>query len=247
MPVETLGDDLVLLAIRPNGVIAEPGMLRYGLAGSELVRLAALGRVDIQHGRIVVLESAPTGDVLLDEALASMYRDWQAPTAQEWVADGRRDLVRRYLERLAAAGTIQLKRRKAPERAPVSGWTVVDAGRLAVARARLDAVAYGTGGVDMAHAALAGLTAAIGLQRFIYRGFSGSAARGRITHAAFSTGSTADAVVCAVTDATDAAVQASIGAAAQAAISAATQAAASATAHAAHHAAHGGGHGGGHH
>jgi hypothetical protein len=247
MLVETLGDDLVLLAIRPNGVIAEPGMLRYGLAGSELVRLAALRRVDIEHGRIVVLEKASTGDVLLDEALASMYRDWQGPTAKEWVADAGREPVRRYLGRLAAAGTIQLKRRNVPERVPFSGWMVVDAGRLAAARARLDAVAYGTGGADMAQAALAGLTAAIGLQRFIYRGFSGSAARGRITRSALSTGSTAAAVVCAVTDATDDAVQASIGAAAQAAISAATQATASATAHAASHAAHGGGHGGGHH
>ena len=111
--MDTLGDDLVLLAIRQNGVIAPAATLRYGLSGSELVRLAALRRVDIDNGRIVVLDKAPTGDALLDEALVKMHRDWQERIAMVWVAQDRGDLVRRYLERLAAARTIQLERRKA--------------------------------------------------------------------------------------------------------------------------------------
>src|SRR5580698_9200130 len=99
--METLGEDLVLLAIRPNGVIGTGAKLQYGLSGSELVRLAALGRVSIQDGRIVVLDHTPTGDLLLDEALASMH-DW-VHDAQAWVGWDWYELVRRYLERLAAA------------------------------------------------------------------------------------------------------------------------------------------------
>jgi hypothetical protein len=273
--MDTLGDDLVLLAIRQNGVIAPAATLQYGLSGSELVRLAALRRVDIEDGRIVVLDKAPTGDALLDEALVNMYRGWREPIAIVWVAQNRDDLVRRYLERLAAAGTIQLERRKALGLLPVNGWTVLDAGRLAAARSRLDAVAYGTGGVDMAQAALAGLAMAIGLPPLIYRGLGGAAARRRIRRAVSSSGSaemthavstsaadTPDAATCTAADAaaravTDAAVQASIGAATQAAVSAATQAAVSAATQAAMsaatqaavsastHAAHGGGHAGG--
>ncbi len=41
MPVDTLGEDLVLLAIQPaSGMIAARQRIPYGLRGSELVRLA---------------------------------------------------------------------------------------------------------------------------------------------------------------------------------------------------------------
>ena len=260
--MQTLGDDLVLLAIRPNGVIGAAAKLQYGLSGSELVRLAALRRVDIERGRIVVLDKAPTGDALLDEALASMHRSGQPPAAKAWVMRNRDDLVRRYLERLAAAGTIGLERRKAWGFIPVNGWTVIDAGRLAAARARLDAIAHGTGGAGLPEVALAGLATAIGLPALLYPGFGGSAARRRITRVARGSRSAAEmtqavstvaadtpdeatraATDAAVRAATDASVQASIDAATLAAVSAATDAAH----HAAHHATDGGGHAGGHH
>ena len=259
--METLGDDLVLLAIRPNGVIAAAAKLRYGLSGSELVRLAALGRVGIERGRIVVLDQAPTGDVLLDQALADMANRARPPTAKKWVASHRGELVRRYLDRLAAAGTIQLVRRKALGFIPVDGWTALAAERMAAARARLDAVAYGTGDIGMPEIALAGLATAVGLPQVIYPGFGGSSERRRISRAARGArfaaemnqaastpaAGTPDASMLAATDAavraaTDAAVQASIDAATQAAISAATDAA-----HSAGHHAGGGGHAGGHH
>ncbi len=130
--METLGDDLVLLAILPNGVIGAAPKLRFGLSGSELIRLAALRRVGIERDRIVVLDQAPTGDVFLDEALASMH---DSPTALAWVAGSQDELVRRYLERLAAAGTIRLERRKALGFVAVDGWTVLDAGRTQAASA----------------------------------------------------------------------------------------------------------------
>ena len=259
--METLGDDLVLLTIRPNGVIAAAAKLQYALSGSELVRLAALGRVGIERGRIVVLDKAPTGDLLLDEALASMDGGAQAPTARQWVARNRDELVRRYLDRLDAAGTIQLERRKALGLISVNGWTVLDAGRRAAAKARLDAVAHGTGSVSASEVALAGLATAIGLPPIIYPGIGGFGARRRIARAArggssaagmthadstppadapdVATGAATDAAVRA---ATEASVQASIGAATQAAIMGATNAAGHP-----HHAADGGGHTGGHH
>jgi hypothetical protein len=262
--METLSDDLILLAIRPNGVIAAAAKLRYGVSGSELVRLAAMGRVGIERGRIIVLDKSPIGDLLLDDALADMADGTRPPSAKKWVASHRGELVRRYLERLAAAGTIRLERRKALGFITVDGWKVIDTGRLAAARARLDAVAQGTGVVGMPEIALAGLATAVGLPAVIYPGFGGSAARRQIARAARGAHSAAEvtqavsaaasgtpdaatrAAVNAATDAavraaTDAAVQASIDAATQAAISAATDAA-----HSAHHAA-GGGHAGGHH
>ncbi len=253
--METLGNDLVLLSILPSGVIGTAAKLRFGLSGSELVRLAALRRVGVERDQIVVLDQAPTGDVLLDEALASMD---DSPTAKEWVGLDRDELVRRYLERLAAAGTIQLERRKALGFIAVDGWTVLDPGRTAVARAPLDAIARGAGVAGLPEGALAVLATAIGLPPLIYPGFRGSAARRRIARAARDSRSPAEmtqAVITAVAGtpdavtlaATDAAVRAATDASVRASIDAATQAAMWAATDSAHHAAGGIGHAGGHH
>jgi hypothetical protein len=82
VPVDTLGEDLVLLAIQPgNGTLAARQRLPYGLRGSELVRLAASGRAAITRGRIVVLDHRPTGDDRLDAALASLAQACRPPQA----------------------------------------------------------------------------------------------------------------------------------------------------------------------
>ena len=261
--VETLGDDLVLLSIGPNGAIGTAEKLRFGLSGAELVRLAALGRVDIQRGRIIILDQTPTRDVLLDEALTSMAGSRRPPKAKAWVAHRRGDLTQRYLETLASAGTVRAGQRMALGIFLKASWTVLDTGRLAAARARLDAIAYGSDGVTIEQAALAGLASAIEVPSLVYPGFAGRAARKRVaaagksggpaTHAtktAANAAGASDAALgaatqAAVSAATQAAVQASVSAATQAAVSAATAAtAASAGGHG--HAGHGGG-GGGHH
>jgi Golgi phosphoprotein 3 (GPP34) len=259
--MEGLGDDLVLLSILPNGVIGTAAKLRFGLSGAELVRLAALQRINIERGWIIILDNTPTGDVLLDEALMSMKN----ASAQGWVARERENLTHRYLEKLVSAGTIRAERRKTLGLVPVIGWTILDARRLAAARARLDAIAYGSGGGDSGQAALAGLASAIGLPSLVYPGFAGRAARkrvatvgragGPVTHAAkpaADAGGVSDAAPdiatrAAVTAAADAITRAATDAAVQASIYA-TQAVASAATNAGHHAASGGGHaGGGHH
>lgn len=253
--METLGDDLVLLSILPSGVIGTAAKLRFGLAGSELVRLAARRRIGIERDKIVVLDQAPTGDELLDEALASMD---DSPPAKEWVGFDRDELVRRYLERLAAAGTIQLERRKALGFIAVDGWTVLDPGRMAVARAPLDAIARGAGVAGLPEGALAVLATAIGLPPLIYPGLRGAAARRRVTRAARASRSAAEMtqdVITAVSGtpdavtlaATDAAVRAATDASVRASVEAATQAAMWAATDAPHHAAGGIGHVGGHH
>jgi hypothetical protein len=266
--METLGDDLVLLSIRSDGAIGTAAKLRFGLSGAELVRLAALRRVDIERGLIIILNGTPTGDVLLDEALMSMAGGHRPPAAKAWVAHRRGDLTRRYLERLANTGTIRAEHRKVLGLIPRTGWTVLDAGRVAAARARLDAIAYGSGGVDSGQAALAGLASAIGLPFLVYPGSAGRAARkqvavagrsgGPATHAAKTaadaargSGATPDVatpgpISAATHAATHAAVQASIDAATQAAVSAATEAAHHAGGFGGGDAGHGGG-GGGHH
>jgi hypothetical protein len=257
--MDELGDDLLLLAASPDGTLAVLPKLRFGLAGSELVRLAAAGRVDVVRGRIVVLDPAPTGDPLLDDALASMTGGRREPTAKAWVARHRPGLVGRYLARAEAAGIIRAHQRKALGFVPVTRWTVLDIARAAQARARLEAVAASTGAVSPEQAALAGLASAIDVAGVVFRGRAGAAARKRLREAAKREPGTADAAR-AVADAADdasgaaqraaadaatrAAVDASVRAATDAAVNAAIDAATQAAVMAATDA---GGHGGGHH
>ena len=264
--VDELADDLLLLAVRADGSLPIGTKLRFGLAGSELVRLAAARRVDIVRGRIEIIDTAPTGDPLLDDALASMASGRRGPSAKAWVAHDRRGLAGRYLARAEAAGVIRAERRKALGFIPVTRWTVVDIGRAAQARARLEAVAASTGPVDSAQAALAGLASAIEVAGLVFPGRAGAAARKRLRQAAkneaasagttravsdatgAATAAAADAAVSAATDAAvSAATQAAVNAATQAAVDAATQAAVDAATHAASHAASHGGAAGGHH
>lgn len=104
--VETLGADLVLLAVQPDGKVAESQRLALSLMGSELVRLAAGGKVDIADGRIAVRDAAPAGDAQLDQALQSLVRARRPPTAKTWVSKPRPGILDAYLAGLSAAGVL---------------------------------------------------------------------------------------------------------------------------------------------
>lgn len=110
--LDELGLDLLLLGVSPDGTLVLPAKLRFGLAGSELVRLAARGRVDIARGRVIICGSGLTGDPLLDDALESMTKGWREPTAKAWVKRIRPGLVERYLARAEIAGVISKQQRK---------------------------------------------------------------------------------------------------------------------------------------
>jgi Golgi phosphoprotein 3 (GPP34) len=158
--VDALGEDLVLLSIDPErGRIRTAQRIDYGLMGSELVRLAAARRIDIVRDWITVLDAAPTGDAELDAALQSLASARRPPRARTWVAHRRRGIGAAYLARLAAAGTLSAE----PGRTFIvrrTRWRVNDAGRLAEARARLDAAAFSAGPAVQA-AVHAAVTAAV--------------------------------------------------------------------------------------
>jgi len=256
--MDSLGEDLVLLSIRPDkGNVTTRERIGFGLMGSELVRLAAAGRIDIQQGRILVLSPVPTGDAEVDAALQSLVGARRPPRPKNWVGSPRRGILVAYLNRLAGSGVIRA------ERGRIFGtrYFIADPGRVAAVRSRLDAIALSTGMVDVAGAAFGGLAHAIALDRVLYPGLAGRLVRKRLREMASGQWTTA-AVTQAAAEATgraiaatdvasDAAAHAATHAATQAATHAATHAATQAATHAAIHAAHQAGshHGGavGHH
>src|SRR6266702_4405874 len=126
--MDSLGEDLVLLSVRPEkGTVATAERISFGLMGSELVRLAATGRIDIQRGRSQV----PTGDAELDAALGSLIGTRRPARPTQWVGRPRRGILQAYLNRLVAAGALRPERRVFGTR-----YFIADPVRAAHARAR---------------------------------------------------------------------------------------------------------------
>ena len=243
----TLGDDLVLLsAWQGGGRLTAPNVTGVGLMGAELVQLAAGGRVQITDGRITVLDPAPTGDAEADAALAGLAAQRRPPRARAWCSRPRRGICDAYLARLAAAGVLKRQEQTRLGFIRVTRWQITNTARLTDARARLDAIAQGTGEVDLGQAAFGGLAHAIGLAGRLYPGRDGRARRKRLELVADG-GLTAGAdgpaphAHHAATHSAHAASHAAVSAAVHSATHAAVSAAHSA------HAAGSGGHGGGGH
>lgn len=253
--MQSLGEDIVLLAVRPDGRLSNWDKLRFALSGSELVRLVAARKVELLDQRIAVVDPSPPDDPFLAAALADLRGAKRPPRAKEWVAKRGQSLVDAYLAHLTAAGVLRAERRKILGLIASTRWYVVDAVRQAAARARLDEIARGSGPVDTAQAAFSGLVHAVQLDRVLYPGAENKALRDRLKQAARNAGSmdgdSVSASEAAVTDAvvraSQEAVQASIDAAVHASIQASIDAAVSASTSAAHHAGHSGGAVGGHH
>ena len=178
--METLGEDLVLLALRPNGTMHAQQKLRFAVAESELLRLAALGRVEIVAGRVFLLDVTTTGHPLLDEALLDLGRRGGGEPAQAWIARARPGLRERYLAHLAAQEAVRVERHRALGLFRVSRWHVLDLGRVGEIRARLDRIAASTGELTPEQAAFAGLVHVAGLDVALYPAGAGAAARARL-------------------------------------------------------------------
>lgn len=192
-----LGEDLFLLAIRRrDGKLLTRGRIDSALMASELIRLAAAGRVWIAEGRIAPEDQTATGDPELDVALRSLAGATFPPRPETWVGLPRHGVRAAYATRLASAGALR------PEPSRVLGtprfhlgtprYRVIDTSRAAAARSRLDAVTQPSGAPscgpqpdpDPAQAALAGLASAIGLGDVLYPGREGRAERARLAQAA---------------------------------------------------------------
>lgn len=178
--MQTLGEDVLLLAIRQDGTIAAHDRMHLALAGSELARLAALRRIDFVKGRIVVIDPAPTRDPLLDQAFADIRASKRPPRAAAWVGRQQSAVTREYLGRLAAEGTVRFEAHRTLGLFKAQRWFVVDFARVNRLAAQLDAIALSTGPVDSSQTAFGGLVYASGLGALLYPQHKNRAARKRL-------------------------------------------------------------------
>jgi len=120
--LDWLGEDLVLLSVSPgDGRIATAQRIGFGLRGSELVRLAASGRITIAGNRVIIHDRSPSGDAELDAALGSLADARRGVRPKTWVSRPRRGICEAYLARLAAAGA-GAQAHGTDRQGPMAGW-----------------------------------------------------------------------------------------------------------------------------
>lgn len=176
-----VGEDIVLLAVKRNGTVAAYEKLCFALASSELVRLAQTRHIEFDgNGAIVVLDASPTGDVLIDLALARLIARTPRPTAAQWVAGQHPILVNGYLGHLTVAGTIRFEERTILGLLRIQRWIVLDPARVKDAKDRLDAIVSTTGTLSTEQATFAALVHTVGLGSLLYPKRKGRVARGRL-------------------------------------------------------------------
>ncbi len=109
----TLFEELFLLTIHEEkGTIATPvaNRLAYGLSGSLIAELALLGKLRVgEKSRLELIDSSPTGDEILDQALAHIQASDQNRKVTFWVrffSDRPKRLRQQLADRLAAKGVV---------------------------------------------------------------------------------------------------------------------------------------------
>jgi hypothetical protein len=137
-----LAENLLLLVTDDaSGRLSVPGdQLDLALGGANLVELTVMGRVDLsgekdagKAGRLVVRDSSPAGDEVLDAALRIVLAHaGRRPSAV--IRPLSRNLRRTLYERLAANGAVRAERGRVLGVFPVRRWPAQDAGQQAEVR-----------------------------------------------------------------------------------------------------------------
>ncbi|MFU8875349.1 GOLPH3/VPS74 family protein [Micromonospora sp. SL4-19] len=169
----TLADELVLLAYDDAGVnrLGRPA-LDHGLAGAVLVELALAQRVDLADDRLVVRDPAPTGQPLLDTALATIGADRRRRSPKDWIPRLAKGLPDQVLAGLVAAGVLRREEDRVLGVFPRTRYPSPNAAEPpaeAAARQRMTAALMSDGAVDARTAGLLALTRAVGLDRRLFR------------------------------------------------------------------------------
>ena len=180
-----LPDELLLLALDDErGTRAHATELEPGLAGAVLLDLALRERLDVDGKVLRVLDPSPTGDAVLDAALATIAGEPKERPAKHWVSKLQKGVREQVSERLVAAGTLRRDEKKVLWVFPITRLPAADPAPEAAVRARLDgAVLIGTT-PDERTAALAALVHATNLGRTVFPGAEHRAVKKRLAELA---------------------------------------------------------------
>ena len=168
--IMSIAEEFLLLAYDDDGTPHTDGTrLDNGLGGAILLELALGRRVDVEDKRVVVVDRAPTGDALADEALTRIEADKPRKPGY-WVTKLSKQARPRILEKLVAEGVLTVEKDKVLWVFPRTKYPSANGEPPAVeadARDRIRAAVLGDGPVEPRTAALCALVAATELDRKI--------------------------------------------------------------------------------
>lgn len=114
----TFAEEILLLALDDQQGVIKPlpvSAMEYALSGAVLMDLALANRIDTDLKQLRVVDNAPTGDLILDEALKILQAQPAPQTTTHWLsylAGQAKDLQDRVLRRLVEKGILKLENRK---------------------------------------------------------------------------------------------------------------------------------------
>ncbi|MBS1260934.1 MAG: hypothetical protein MAG453_00251 [Calditrichaeota bacterium] len=124
-----IAQELFLLALHPvRGTLRSPH-LNLGLAGALLMELSLHGRITLQRKRVIVVDSAATGDPLLDRLLLRLDGARRPRSLKRWVrslSSGRPALHRLVGASLADHNIVRVERRRRLGLIPYSAYPPLD-------------------------------------------------------------------------------------------------------------------------
>lgn len=143
-----IAEDLLLLLYDDETgkpITGSPG-LDYALAGAVLIELTLLGKTDIttaadgvKPGRLKVLDTAPTGEAILDERLAFVAAN-PGKRPKDQIGRLSKKLRDQLLSQLAQRGVLDEAEGKILGLFPVTRWPAKDARHEAEVRSKLESV-----------------------------------------------------------------------------------------------------------
>jgi hypothetical protein len=168
----SLPEEFLLIAYADDGTPLTDGThLDNGLGGAVLLELALAGRVDVADKRVVVADRAPTGDPLLDGALARIAQEPKSRKPGHWVTKFAKDTRPLVLDKLVADGVLTTRKDRVLGLFPRTKFPSaygVERPVEAQARQRMRAAIAGSGAVDPRTGALCALVAATDLDRKVF-------------------------------------------------------------------------------
>jgi hypothetical protein len=167
-----LPEEFVLLAYRDDGTPLTDGThLDNGLGGALLLELALAEKVDVVDKKVVVLDPAPTGDPLIDQALRQIVEDQKARKPGHWIGKFAKGARAEVLDQLVTDGVVRREKDKvlglfSRTRFPAAAG--VEPVAETEARQRMVAAVSANGPVEPRTAALCALVAATDLDKKVF-------------------------------------------------------------------------------
>lgn len=186
----TFVEELVLLGLddHTGALFPTPVMgFNYALAGALIADLALSGRVDTDLEQLTVLRTDPTGDDLLDRALATLQTADKPQTVSHWLgvfSSQRATLETEALERLVARGILRREDKKILWVFGTRRYPTVDNQERTEVKTRLSALILGDDLPDPHDAVLVSLLTACHLLHRIFPDSAHTARAARIAHLA---------------------------------------------------------------